>query len=579
MTARVVARLLALVIAGAAVIDPAIPFTRPVRPLVSVIAAEPSDSAAAARVRRALRADFDVLDAAFAGADASVLVGRRLPRDVELAGRPVFAALPPPHGIRIESFELPRTAQVDAVVPVNAALLVAGPPGRTVVVSLMAGPLEVDRLELQASPETGRLAVRLAWIPPDTGATRLRIVARSGEDAAAADAVIDVRDARTAVLFHDARPSWLSTFVRRSIERDPRFIVTSRTITSPGISTDAGRPPAGITDPGALASFDVIVIGAPESLAEREIDGLESWMRRTGGSALLLLDRPVEGAWQRLVGAAPWEMVTVDAGIVVHGPADSLRATELYSPVRLVPAARTVARVDATDDGRARPILWTAPVGAGRLMVSGALDAWRYRDPATSNFDVFWRTRIAELGAAASPNLVVRVPDSVVPPDARTEVEVVVRDAALADLTGGDTVRTTIAATIDSPAGEVPVHLWPAGEPGRFRGVVRAPNEPGDYRVRVTNGDAQARALIAVESSPAHASPDEADLVAAWTRAHGGRIFEAEEVDRLAGSLLDTLQPTSRRVPWHPMRSAWWIVPFTLALGLEWWLRRRRGLA
>ena len=36
-------------------------------------------------------------------------------------------------------------------------------------------------------------------------------------------------------------------------------------------------------------------------------------------------------------------------------------------------------------------------------------------------------------------------------------------------------------------------------------------------------------------------------------------------------------QPRPDRV--HPMRSAWWIAPFAIALGLEWWSRRRRGLA
>jgi hypothetical protein len=34
-----------------------------------------------------------------------------------------------------------------------------------------------------------------------------------------------------------------------------------------------------------------------------------------------------------------------------------------------------------------------------------------------------------------------------------------------------------------------------------------------------------------------------------------------------------------RAETWHPMRSAWWIIPFALALSGEWWLRRRRGLA
>ena len=28
----------------------------------------------------------------------------------------------------------------------------------------------------------------------------------------------------------------------------------------------------------------------------------------------------------------------------------------------------------------------------------------------------------------------------------------------------------------------------------------------------------------------------------------------------------------------HPMRSAWWILPFAMCLSAEWWLRRRRGV-
>jgi hypothetical protein len=35
----------------------------------------------------------------------------------------------------------------------------------------------------------------------------------------------------------------------------------------------------------------------------------------------------------------------------------------------------------------------------------------------------------------------------------------------------------------------------------------------------------------------------------------------------------------SEALPWHPMRSPWWIVPLTLALAGDWWLRRRRGWA
>jgi hypothetical protein len=34
-----------------------------------------------------------------------------------------------------------------------------------------------------------------------------------------------------------------------------------------------------------------------------------------------------------------------------------------------------------------------------------------------------------------------------------------------------------------------------------------------------------------------------------------------------------------RESRWHPMRHPWWIAPLALLLGVEWWARRRAGLA
>jgi hypothetical protein len=51
-----------------------------------------------------------------------------------------------------------------------------------------------------------------------------------------------------------------------------------------------------------------------------------------------------------------------------------------------------------------------------------------------------------------------------------------------------------------------------------------------------------------------------------------GRIVELE---RFLRDAVNTPRAPRTR---HPMRSAWWIVPFTLCLSTEWWQRRRRGL-
>src|SRR4030095_3359623 len=109
------------------------------------------------------------------------------------------------------------------------------------------------------------LVIPMAFVAPAHGANVVRITAAvPGSDASAiADAVVDVNERRWAVLFYDPRPSWTSTFVRRSIERDSRFAVASRVVTSRNVSASAGRPPTALTDRTSLSRFDVIVVGTP----------------------------------------------------------------------------------------------------------------------------------------------------------------------------------------------------------------------------------------------------------------------------------------------------------------------------
>ena len=59
----------------------------------------------------------------------------------------------------------------------------------------------------------------------------------------------------------------------------------------------------------------------------------------------------------------------------------------------------------------------------------------------------------------------------------------------------------------------------------------------------------------------------------------GGDTISASRLGDLPGQIAAVVRPAPRAITWRPMRSPWWILPFTLALAGEWWLRRRRGLA
>src|SRR5690606_8071210 len=121
----------------------------------------------------------------------------------------------------------------------------------------------------------------------------------------------------------------------RALERDPRFDVAFRAITSRAASVAAGEAPASLTDAAALARFDAIVVGAPEGLSDAEVSALERYARRRGGSVLLLLDGAAAGgAYARLAGTAAWvdRTGTEPRAVVATGSPDTLRAGALRFP-------------------------------------------------------------------------------------------------------------------------------------------------------------------------------------------------------------------------------------------------------
>jgi hypothetical protein len=592
----------AVVIAIAGVIDPALTTQRRVRPDVAVVAADTiEDRALAERVARTLRNDFRILRVPFAGAAASVVVGRTLPPHAADLASPVFVVAPDadePHS-HVERVAAPASSPLDAAVSVDAVLHVTGYRGPIEVV-LRADGVAVDRVVPDAA-ESGRHHARLTFVPATLGPVALRVSASvGGEERAATDALLDVRARRWSVLFYDPRPSWQSTFVRRALERDARFDIAMRVVTSRAASVGAGEAPLSLDDAGALGRFDAIVVGAPDALDEAEVSTLDTYLRRRGGGVVLLLDNEETGPYDRLTAVSAWSMsraaaaapIVTEAGARGPGLAasgglpsdaasagrlagvDTLRATEWRWPGSLPSGASAVAR-----DSGGNAVIWRSPIGAGHLLVSGALDAWRFRETATSGFAAFWRAQIAGIAAASPPALDVRLAQTVLRPGARTDLTVMLRDLALGESVAGDAVQARITAVLDGARGPVPLRVWPRETPGRFEGELRAPGAPGLYRVRVSSGAALAHADLRVTNDAAHAVPDRPQLLRAWVRARGGAVLTAAETGVLAATLVRALGPVRRAETWQPMRSAWWLLPFTFALCGEWWWRRRRGHA
>jgi hypothetical protein len=573
-------RAVAIAIAIAGFLDPSLRANRPVKPEVAVIDAGAPELAS--RLADVLTAEFIVVPGPDRGAAATVVAGDHLPADASAVGAAGFVVTPSAarHG-RIVDVRAPSRAAPASRVPVVVTMEAVPDSGATL-------SLDVDGVvqDVVAIDPMARVA-ELSFVPLAPGPMVARVVARgAGEaDGATAAVVIDVRPDPWRLLFFDTRPSWTSTFLRRAVEGDPRFEVSARIVTSRNVSLEVGGAPASLRDQNALSGFDAIVVGAPEGLVAADAAGLEAFARTRGGTVVLAIEQRGAGPYERLFGGERigWQQTT-SPGVIPIQPARgglaAFQANEFVWPRPLPASAESLAHApaDGLAGGPGEAAVWRMPLGAGQVVVNGALDAWRHRATPESGFDDFWRLTLAEAADRALRPVDIRLTDDLLPPGGRLTATIVLRDEAMT--AGRNEARTTVVtATIDGPDGERPVRVWPDGPAGQLRASLTMPRSPGVYRLTVTAGErrGQASVLVAAGAGSSRAA-DPSGVLAVWAASRGGRVVTEDAIDELPRAIADAVSPSRRERDWHPMRSAWWIAPFALALGGEWWWRRRRGL-
>ncbi|MBP6715545.1 MAG: hypothetical protein KA205_01670 [Acidobacteria bacterium] len=585
-------RLIAIVIAMLGVVDPAFTWPRTDRPLVALIdAGSRGATAATDRIARALAANYDVHRGPIAGAESTVLVGTVLPGATPAVSGTVVAVAPTVAARRVEiiAATAPAVASPAARIPVVVTLRAVGVKGRTLRVDVLDGRVLLDRRTIVVPDDDARLEVTLSAAALQIGLTRLMIrVSDDAADGAAPAAsdinaigdeavtVTEVADARWPVLVVDARPSWMSTFVRRAIEADRRFMVTSRVNTSTTVAVESGNAPA-LSNVDALTPFAAIVIGAPDALAAGDVRALEMFARRRGGTVVLLMDRPDSGPFAVLTGAVAWRDVRGVERRVLATPAGSLVATELAVPTSLAAGVDVLAAAGNAET----PAIWQTPLGAGRVIVNGALDAWRYRVREQNGFARFWTHTIGRAAASAPPPISVEPATRVLAPNASLDVRVTVRAVQLSDATKpAPTVAVRARAIAQGATGDgAPVRLWPTPERGVFAGSLTVGATQGTHRIVAdavsADGAALGSASADVFTGEVLSAPASQDL-AAWATAQGGVSVTEADAPALERALrAHASPPMAEQV--RPMRSLWWLPVFIAALGGEWWLRRRRG--
>lgn len=597
-------RAIAILIAIVAAFDPGCVRTRRDRPLVAVLAGiTATDSARAQAVERALADRSTIVFGWLPAADAVVLLGDRLPEALrrEAPSGPVFT-LPPSRttpNIHLRALRAPARARVGERIALDAYVAYTAAPGDSLELAVRHDGLLLAREAVAVPPGAAARHVALAVLASDTGAIMLEVSAAltRSDVHAASPVLLAVHEAPVRVFSHDTRPSWSGTFVRRALSADARVEVSSRTTISrtegAPITMSEGAPPALAALP-APPALDVVVVGAAHALDDRAVDALDRWVR-AGGSAVLLLDDAPTARVQRWLAVPAWRRIDqavpqrAQFARALHGPAiDSVgpaadRAAP-DAPLRgrqwLVPARLPAGSEPWLQLADSSPVVWSYRLGAGTVVVSGALDAWTFRETARSAFARTWPRIVAEAAARVAPAVSIAVRPAVAAPGAWREIEVHTRDATLDAMAATYTLTVGDAAPGTDAARMVPqpIELHSRGD-GRWGAAWRDEAEHlGAARlVLSTAGQPLATAPLRSATSPPADDAPHRSVLTALAAATDGAVLNTDNLDALGDALDAALSPASRQHPWHPMRSPWWMFPFAGALLAEWWLRRRAG--
>ena len=420
------------------------------------------------------------------------------------------------------------------------------------------------------------------------------------------------------LLILDGSSRWETRYIRNLFQRDPAWDVTS-ILYGPGTDTprvirgsEAGQFPATDED---WSKYDAVILGEvpTEQWGPNDSSQLREFVSRGGGLIV------VDGKHDRLkslfkntiADLLPVRYLSNEPRINVRSirptPAgfdqsvmnltgDSTGLAEFWE---VLPSPRMSARVVALEgaevwanatgiDGRESPWLVTRLYGVGRVFFLSSDETWRWRYKVADRFHArFWNqllfaaiqppysaqdefasiaTDQIEYSANASPRVRARLQNQDGDPVGDSTVDALfVKD---------DRVVATVPLMVEDPLR------------GTYEGLA-APLPTGQYSIRI-RASAFDQASFLASIPICICQGDRAQLnqlsLAAQTMSHiatdsGGEYFHESQAD----DLLSRLAPlSSGQVVESDLliwQSFYWFWLVILVLGIEWWLRKKTGLA
>ena len=421
------------------------------------------------------------------------------------------------------------------------------------------------------------------------------------------------------VLLLDGRPRWEIRYLRNMFERDSQWEVTSLVAgTEVKDEWKHGDAPGQLPPSReALFAYDLIIFGEvpPQLLGNDDLEWIKEFVGTRGGGLVFIDGQrnllreyatgplrslfPVEWS-DKTPKESPTSLQLSDRGSL-FGPlrlsASAGENTSLWkqlqpphwvSPIKALPGSETL--VDAVVGVLKRPAIVQRPFGAGKVLLMGTDETWRWRyDVAEKYQDAFWHQMadaIMEPSYAAHNKYIALDAGSVnYQAGDAAEIRVRLRDDQGRTITAG---HPTATLTRDGQKIATISLLPNENSGGAFRGKT-AKLTPGTYEVRVDagqlvpeTGDMPVEFYVQPKGGEAGHELAELtcneELLQQMARASGGEYFREES----AAKVVNKLDPLSKgrieeseTVLWQ---SWYWFIPVILLLTFEWILRKRAGL-
>ncbi len=424
-----------------------------------------------------------------------------------------------------------------------------------------ATPGEADREEV---------TVTVPWIATGVGPRRLLVEAsqpdaKDGPPPASAVTSIAVLPSDVRVDVLEARPTWSARFARLALHDVDGVHLTTDVRVAPGVAVRTTSAHGGNASlAGGNDEAQVRIVGGLDALTSSDVAALERAVRERGRAVVLLADEvPASGPWRRLwpdaTGSLRQSARLVTGRIGGH-------AWKMREWLEL-PASAAVTPLASLDAGQT-PFVAGRALGAGRVVLVTALDAWRWRAEDGAAYAAGWRALVQRLAA-----------DVPAPVGSTVWVTGHGRQRWLhvaVDIRPDVAARAPVIAAVSTGGHDRRIPLEPVA-PATWRGAVRVPEAAGvEVTTSATAGaEVVGRAQVVVDLGPFR-DP------AAWQDVARRQVWRGS-VAASRGQWIDALTQVRTRLAgvdgprWYVTRT-WGFVALVLALlGTEWILRRLNG--